>query len=515
MTKQATIMYGIHTAMDTIFLNGKFYLGDRVWSPGLLVGSGGLITKVFSSAAETASYLSSDIQRVDMRGGWILPGFEDAHTHPAGRARTLSELDLREANLGWEEARSRIVEKARVTPENQWIVCHGWNQSTWGKIRQEDLDHISSDHGIFLINISYHGGLLNKKGEALLKEQGVAGEIVDGFVTEELFERAIIATAPDTESYIQSIPLYLQKLTTHGIIAAHDMNVATTQQMEAYAELDEKGLLPIPVIAYLNPRLLEHPSQIMRFLKVRHGNFSIAGVKIFLDGAIGTSTAAVNQPYADGTGRGILRTDFEACAGIVRQAVGLGLPQIAIHCIGDRAIDFAVTIFNRLRKEYARDISLWRFEHFEMPDENAIKTLAEHGGIASMQPNFSWDVENYRTRLGEGVKKINPFRSIMDAHAPLAFGSDDMPSGPLAGIAWAVAKAPFEHQRITLEEAIGAYTAAPATVAGMDRIRGKIAAGYEANFAVLEKNPFAVAPSEIGNISIQATWIKGKRFFTN
>ncbi len=501
--------------MNTLFLNGEFYRGDRAWSPGVLVDSEGLITRVFSSEAEATLYSSPDAQRVNMQGRWILPGFEDAHTHPAGRARTLSELDLREANLGWEEARSRIVEKARVAPENQWIVCHGWNESTWGKIRQEDIDHISSDHGIFLINISYHGGLLNKKGEALLKEQGVAGEIVDGFVTEELFERATVATAPTTASYVKNIPLYQQKLITHGIIAAHDMNVTTMQQVEAYAELDEKGLLPIPVVAYLNPRLMENPSQITRFLKVRHGNFHIAGVKIFLDGAIGTSTAAVNQPYADGTGRGILRTDFDACAGIVRQAVALGLPQIAIHCIGDRAIDFAVMIFNRLRKEYARDISLWRFEHFEMPNERAIKALAEYGGIASMQPNFSWDAENYQKRLGENIKKINPFRSILDAHAPLAFGSDDMPSGPLTGIAWAVGKAPFAHQKITTEEAVSAYTSAPATVAGMGRVRGKIAVGMEANLAVLEKNPLAVAPSEIGNIPIQSVWIKGKRFIAN
>ncbi len=132
-----------------------------------------------------------------------------------------------------------------------------------------------------------------------------------------------------------------------------------------------------------------------------------------------------------------------------------------------------------------------------------------------MQPNFSWDVENYQVRLGEDIKKLNPFREILDRGVSLAFGSDDMPSGPLTGIAWAVAKAPFAHQRITLEEAISAYTAAPATIAGMGRVRGKIAVGMEANFAVLEKNPFTIAPSEIGNISMKTTWIKGKKFLTN
>ena len=496
-----------------LFLNGKFYLGDNSWSPGLLVDADGVIAKIFLNEAEAASYPSQDIQRIDMRGAWILPGFEDAHTHPVGRARTLSELDVRGENIGWEEAQSLIKERVRVTPENRWVVCHGWNESTWGKIRQEDLDRISSDHGIFLINISYHGGLLNKRGEELLKQTGALGETTDGFVTEDLFERATVATAPDVASYMRDIPLYQQKLIARGIIAAHDMNVATIQQMEAYANLDEKNLLPIPAVAYLNPRLLKNPEQIRSFLQVRHGNFRVAGVKIFLDGAIGTSTAAVNQPYADGTGRGVLRTDFEACAKIVRYAAALGLPQIAIHCIGDRAVDFAITVFDRLRKEYARDISLWRFEHFEMPDEKAIRVLADHGGIASMQPNFSWDAENYHKRLGGYIKKINPFRSVLDAGVPLVFGSDDMPSCPIPGLAWATARAPLPEQRISMAEAIKAYTTTPAEIVGMGNRRGKIAPGYEANFAVVKNNLFAISPSEISDTPVMETWIKGQKIF--
>lgn len=499
--------------METIFLNGKFYQGGRTWAPGLLVDADGLIVKIFSSTAEAASYSSPGMRRVDMQGQWILPGFEDAHTHPAGRARTLSELDLRGGNIGWEEARARVEERVRAILPNQWLVCHGWNQSTWGKITQEELDNISAEHGIFLINISYHGGLLNKKGEALLREKGVAGEIADGFVTEEMFECAILATAPDVASYMQSIPLYQQRLIERGIIAAHDMNVGTVQQLEAYRELDDRNLLPIPVVAYLNPRLLEHPRELDRFLKASGRNFRVIGAKIFLDGAIGTSTAAVNRPYADGTGQGVLRMDREACAAIVRQAATLGLPHIAIHCIGDRAIDVAVEIFTQLRREYVRDISLWRFEHFEMPDEVAIKTLAEHGGVASMQPNFSWDAENYRKRLGDDIKKINPFRSILDTNGVLAFGSDDMPSGPIPGLAWAVAKAPIAEERISMEEALRAYTATPAEIVGMGHQRGVIAPGYEANFAVIKNDLFTVPPAEISDIVVAETWIKGKKIF--
>lgn len=499
--------------MDTFFFNGKFYQGDHAWSPGLLVGADGLIAKIFSSEAEAALYSSPDMQRIDMHGNWILPGFEDAHTHPAARARTLVELDLRDIAMGWEEAMARISEKAGITPVNQWIVCHGWNESAWGGITQEELDNISSEHGIFLINISYHGGLLNKKGAALLKETGALEETVDGMVTEDMFERATLATAPGTASYVYGIPLYLRKIIARGITAAHDMNVAAIQQLEAYAELNKKDLLPIPIVVYLNPCLLENPQRLTCFLQAQDGNLHIAGVKIFLDGAIGTSTAAVNKPYTDGTGWGVLRTDITACENIVRKAVALGLRHVALHCIGDRAIDFAVDVFMRLHKEYARDISLWRFEHFEMPDERAIQILAEYGGIASMQPNFSWDAENYQGRLGNDVKKINPFHTILDAGVPLVFGSDDMPSDPILGLAWATARAPMPEQSISTEEALKAYTTTPAQIVGAGNQRGKIASGYEADFVVLKNNPIAVPISEISDASVIETWVKGKKIF--
>lgn len=498
--------------MNNLFLNGMFYVGDERWSPAVLVDENGLITRVFSDAAEAAAYVSSDMQTTDMGGAWVVPGFEDAHTHPAGRARTLAEIDVRGRNLTWEEARTLIRERAQALPPNQWIVCHGWNESAWGKLSQDELDRISGDHGIFLINISYHGGILNAKGEALLTQQGVSADIQDGRVTEDAFERTLAATAPDTAAYMQTIPRYLEKLTARGIVAAHDMHVATLQQLEAYARLDEQGLLAIPILAYINPRLLHEP-EIKKYLSPTTENFRVAGAKIFLDGAIGTSTAAMRESYADGTGRGMLRTDAATARDIVKQAAALGLQHIAIHCIGDRAVDTAITEFETLRAEYVRDIALWRFEHFELPDERAIRVLAAHGSIASMQPNFSWDAENYRTRLGDRIKNINPFRDVLDAGAILAFGSDDMPSGPIPGLAWAVAQPPVPEQGITMPEALAAYTATPAAVAGASERRGKIAVGHEANFAVMSDNLFAVPPPQISAISIVQTWIRGKKVF--
>jgi predicted amidohydrolase YtcJ len=187
----------------------------------------------------------------------------------------------------------------------------------------------------------------------------------------------------------------------------------------------------------------------------------------------------------------------EEIARAVDKAARLELQHIALHCIGDKAIDFAIAMKQRLQKEYPHMV--WRFEHFEMPSKQAIHTLATEGGIAVMQPNFSWDVEHYQDRLGERISLINPFRNIQDAKVQFAFGSDDMPSGPLEGIAWACEKAPLEHQRLRRDEAIDAYTAAPAHI--LQTKRGKIEKGYEANFAVCSSD----------FTKVEETWIEGKK----
>lgn len=479
--------------MQTLFSNGKFYLGRDQWARAVLTGDNGVIADVFVQPPDPLLLKQPDVRQVNLDDNFVFPAFEDAHNHPAARARTLYELDFRNKNVPWEEIKKSIREKTAATPPDHWIVCHGWSETRWGAITRDELDRISSDHGIILVHVSYHGALINKKGIALLKKTGLlfrdSAAEKNGRITEEDFDEAMAATAGTAEQYQHAIPLFTHTLLSQGIIATHDMNVTTFAQLDAYAELART--LPVAVAIYLHPRLLAEPQRLAPYIKNLSGEITITGLKIFLDGAIGTGTAAVTHPYQDATGSGMLRMDFDACALLVKKAVSIGLRHIAMHCIGDRAVDLAVEAYERLQDEYRRDIIMWRFEHFEMPSERAIRILAERGGIASMQPNFNWDVTHYRARLGEDAKLINPLRTLQDAGVAIAFGSDDMPSGPIEGIRWATIEAPFDHQRLTLDESIDAYTITPARIIGTDNAHGKIAKGYEANFAVFAKNPFS------------------------
>lgn len=497
----------IYMTIGKILHNGHFLSPEGEVGNVVIVDQGGMILSVGSNQIK-----GDGAEVVDMRGQWILPTFEDAHNHLAARARTIFEIDLRNTDTSWQDARERIAERARNTEVGQWVACHGWNEAKWGLLGQHDLDEISQEHGIFLINISYHGGLVNTKGAEMLSAAGFpCGK--HGKITEDQFEAVTIATLPDVDGYVAAIPKLQEKLLSLGIGALHDMHVLTVEQLKAFRALEAKDALLFPVILYINPRLLTEP-YVQTYLKECSDAAKLVGLKLFLDGAIGVSTAAINGEYFDGSGSGKLRYTDDECVAYIQAAAALGLSQVAMHCIGDRAIEQACRLFKNLKEKYPQ-ITTWRFEHFEMPSADAIDTLAKYGGIASVQPNFSWDVDNYAPRLGDKKTMVNPLRTMLDSRIMVAFGSDVAPSGPLIGIRWATTKAPHKDERVTLSEALRAYTETPARVAGFDDVRGKIAPGYQANFTVLTANPLNETSWQSDDgIKIAEVWIKGKKMFS-
>lgn len=487
-----------------VLYNGNFYLGNGAWAPALEIGGGGMISNVFAGTGSVSSFAENGI---DMKGAWIFPGFEDAHNHPAMMGRVFNEIDFRSEPPAWEEARNIIREKIASVPEGGWVVVHGWNESRWGKIKQEELNRLSETRGIFLINISYHGGLVNSCGEALLKKAGFGLPLDHGYLNEEGFEEVMILTSPSAEDYRAILLKYQEKLFRLGVVAVHDMDVATLSQLKAYYDLDASGTLIMDAVLYLNPRLFKN-TEIKKFILLPGNRVKIGGVKIFLDGAIGTHTAALTASYCDEDSQGVMRLAPGECEAIVDAAYGLGLRQAAIHCIGDRAVSAAVSIAEKIKKKYPD--MMFRFEHFEMPDDESIRRVAALGGIASMQPNFTWDAGNYRDRMGDRVAVLNPIHKILSFNASLVFGSDDMPSGPIEGIRWATEKAPFPAQKITVEEALRAYTESPAKAVGAGAKRGRIATGYEASFVIMDKNLIDL-PAEC---KVKEAWIRGNKVYS-
>ncbi len=495
-------------SLSKILFNGHFYLGNNQWAESIGTNKEGNIVFVAPSAQAREQYASFSGTRIDMRGRYIYPAFEDAHNHPARRSRTLQEVDLRGQQLTWPEVKGILQEKIAQTPSGQWIVCHGWNQS-WGTVTQHDVNELSEDHGIFIIHISYHGALVNKKGLDFLTGAGIDCKTPDGVLHEDVFERAENITAPNTQTYIDLIRRYQERLVRKGLGAVHDLYVANMAQVEAYHELERSGKLLLDTPIYISTQLLDRAADIKPFISP-HARAPIVGLKLFIDGTIGTRTAAFHDPYCDITGKGMVRLTKESCKQYIKQAANLGLTHVAMHCIGDDGIDHAVDWFQEFQSEFGSAITTWRFEHFEMPTQRAIDIVAKHGGIASMQPNFLWDALHYQEAVGERVKNINPFQPLIQAGVPIIFGSDDVPTGPLEGLAWTCAQAPYPDQKLTVEQAFDFYTSEPARIMKANH-RGQIAIGYNANLVVLDTNIFSGNPTDLTTAEVGQTWIRGEK----
>jgi len=376
-------------------------------------------------------------------------GYTDHHTHPASRCRILTECDARAAST-WDEARSIIAAHIAENPSRDLYVVHGWNQSTWGTPKVADLDALT-DKEIIVINVSYHGAITR-----------------NGIVTEKDYEELAIATLPRFDDLLVAIPKYHAHLSSLGVIAAHDMHLATMDQIDAYLELDRRGEIAIDTTAFVNPRLLDDPRFVSFIASVLSSEasakedanpsprFRIAGLKLFLDGAIGVHTAFVSEPYLDTHDHGMLRHSKDECVALIKKSLALGLATPAIHAIGDAAVSTVLDVYEALKAD-GRDTRGWRIEHCEMVRPGDIPRIAALGAVPVMQPNFHWDLDHYGDRLGDNLRLINPFRPLLDAGVKILFGSDGMPEGPKVGIEYAMNRAKYPEQMITLEEALTAY----------------------------------------------------------
>ncbi|MFW6152869.1 MAG: amidohydrolase, partial [Halobacteriota archaeon] len=315
------------------------------------------------------------------------------------------------------------------------------------------------------------------------------------------------AHAERGESTTDLIRLAQRRALERGVTCVHDM-VRRSGAPRVYRELDRTGELDLRVrLNYWR----DHLDAIDELgLRTNHGSDFVAfgAIKSFSDGAIGGRTAKVSEPFADGEGRGTWVVEPDTLQALVDRADDAG-HQLTIHAIGDEAIG---TVLELLASTDDPRGSRHRIEHVELPTEDHIERFADVGIIASMQPNFlKWADEDglYDSRLGEVRSRAsNPLRSLVDAGVSVAFGSDGMPVGPFIGIHWAV-NARDPRQRLSVDEAIEAYTLGGA-YAGFDEDRlGSIEPGKCADLVILERSPWD-HPDAIDEIEVWRTIVDGE-----
>ncbi|WP_276252606.1 amidohydrolase [Halomontanus rarus] len=475
---------------------------------------------------------------IDCDGEVVLPGFVDAHTHVETLGRYEVHADLADAGSAG-ECVDRLEAQADAEPDREWILGFGYDESDWDDahhLTRTDLDRVSDDRPVVAVRVDMHTASLNSVALERLREELPEEDVetADGEPTGVVVERATDAVwdvvEPDLEETRELLEAAIEYATARGVTGVHDM-VRDSHAPRVYRDLAADGDLPIRVrLNYWSDHL---ESVLETGLVTNAGSefVRVGAIKTFTDGSIGARTAKVSEPYADAADRdgtedgdesrdadtetaadrGQWVVEPEELRSLVDRVDDAGL-QLSIHAIGDEAIEEAVHALESIADpEGARH----RIEHAELATDDQIDRMAAAGLVASMQPNFHrWADEGglYDRRLGaERRTRSNRLRDVLEAGVPLAFGSDCMPLDPLLGVHHAVT-APTDAQRLTVTEALRAYTAGGA-YAGFDEDRlGTLAVGKRADLVVLEESPWERS-NRIDEIDVAMTVVNGDVVF--
>lgn len=519
---------------DTLYINGV------IWTGSMSAGD----AAVLAVTDGTISYVGTDgdsgivaDETVDLQGRFVMPGFVDNHVHFLEGGTALASVDLRDAATP-DEFSKRIVDYANILPAGRWVLTGNWDHELWGGElpRRDWIDSETADTPVFVIRLDGHMALANSAalaiaditastaapvgGEIVRDEAGEPTGILKGNALNLVFS---VIPQPGDDEVLDTFRLAQDHALSLGLTKVHAVsaNETETNMLNAFRLADERGVMMIR--AYVSTPI-EH-WQVTRDVVAASGNgnerLRWGGIKGFVDGSLGATTAWFYEPYVDAPDTsGLPLVEPEKLKTLLSDADAGGL-RISIHAIGDRAIDALIA---NMRDIAGDDIASkrYRIEHFQHPSLAAIHAAAESGIIAAMQPYHAIDDGRWaEERIGpERIRTTYAFRTILDAGVNLTFGSDwpVAPLSPLEGVYAAVTRRTTDganpggwlpEQKITVEEALTAYTTANAYAGFEEDVAGTLEAGKRADFVVLTADPRAVDPVEIRDIRVLATVIDG------
>ncbi len=499
----------------------------------ILISKDGKVTALLTKKDKLPKQLDF---RHDARGATMLPGLIDAHGHVMGLGFQQLTLDLSATN-SLAEAQAAIKAYAAKHPDRRWVVGRGWNQEKWGLGRfptSADLDAAVSDRPVWLERVDGHAGWANSKAMEIAgvtaasksppggrieltggKPIGIfvdaAGELVGKFVP-----------VPRPAERDLALAEAQKKLLSQGITAIADMGT-TIEDWQSYRRAGDDGWLSIRIFGYAagidnmvaiaGPR----PTPWLYDDKLRLG-----GVKLYLDGALGSRGAWLKKPYADAPGQTGLQ--FLASAEIRNLMVRASMDgfQTAIHAIGDAANAEVIDAVEELAQTYPKN-QRWRIEHVQIVDPADLPRLGKNDIISSMQPvHQTSDRTMAEARLGpDRLKGAYAWNSVLKAGGKLAFGSD-VPvesADPFAGLATAMTREdasgqPFggwrPEERVTREQALAGFTTGAAYAAFAEDKVGSLTPGHRADFILIDVDPLLSSPGELRKATVRETWVGGR-----
>ncbi|MEH6661001.1 MAG: amidohydrolase [Parasphingorhabdus sp.] len=472
----------------------------------------------------------------DGKGRTLIPGFFDAHGHVMGMGFGALTLDLSDSKT-LAEALAKIARYAADNPGRPWIIGNGWNQEIWGLGRfpnAAELDAVVPDRPVYLSRVDGHAAWVNG---AAMKAAGVsnASKSPSGGTIEKaggkptgifvdaamgLFDQAI--PTPRAVERDLALAKAQEILLANGVTSIADMGT-TMQDWQSFRRAGDKGQLKIRIISYasgIDDMIAIAGPAPSPWLYDDH--LKLAGVKLYLDGALGSRGALLKQPYADKPGEsGLAMLSSAQLKNKMSRAAMDGF-QTAVHAIGDKANAETLSAIEELQATYKGD-RRWRVEHAQIIDPVDIGRFAATGTIASMQPvHQTSDRLMAEARLGPGrLNGAYAWKSLRDSGAVLAFGTDvpvESPN-PFAGLAGAMTREdaagqPFggwmPAQRLNREQAWYAYTYGAAFAAFAEDRLGTLEPGKRADFLIIDQDIMLATPAQIRQLQVLQTWIAGK-----
>jgi predicted amidohydrolase YtcJ len=485
---------------------------------------------------------------IDLGGHFVMAGFNDAHLHLDDAGQTKLSVDLTGVK-SLDELRQRVEKKVETARAGEWILGAGWDETLWPvktTPTRWDLDEVANGHPVFLGRIDGHIAVANTRalqlGSITLASRDPQGGHIDRNengeptgILRETAQAAVTNVIPKPSHALrrQGIELALADLAEHGVTSAQDFS-PNWENFQIYEELEKEGKLTARISEWLPfDETVEELSRKRDSHPQTDLMLHTGMLKGFMDGSLGSHTAAMLEPYADDPqNSGLPRYDAEKLDAMTKERVLAGF-QIGFHAIGDKGVQMALDAFAVAQKA-ARDAHVkaanggddfrLRVEHCQVTTPMEIGRFKELKVIASMQPShLLTDMRWAQDRLGPMRAATSyAWLAFLNKGVPLAFGTDYPvePVSPFRGLYSATTRKSedgkteyFPAQRLTMDQAIAAYTMGSAFAEFEEKEKGKLVAGMLADFVVLDRDPTASSPEKLLQTKVLRTVVGGKTVY--
>ena len=528
---------------DLLLTNGNFWTGDAA-RPGVqaVAVRGDRIIAVGTNE-DVARLKDANTRVMDLAGKLALPGFIDDHTHFVAGGFQLLSVELRDAKTQAELAR-RIGEQAKKVGPDRWITGGDWDHELWPGAplpTRELIDSVTPNNPVFVSRLDGHMVLVNS---LVLRKAGITratpdppgGTIVRDPRTGEptgvlkdaampLAERLI--PDPSPSEYDEALNAALAEAARVGVTSIDDITL--WPHYPVYQRFRDAGKLTVHVYSRTPLSDWKRQEEMIGRQGVGDDWLRFGGLKAFMDGSLGSTTALFFDPFADARSTSGLMGSDNLPEGKLRdrmlEADRAGM-QCSVHAIGDRANSMVLNYFEEIAQKNGPRDRRFRIEHAQHLSPMDIPKFAKLGVIASMQPYHAIDDGRWaEKRIGhQRALTTYAFRSLLDAGAKVVFGSDwtVAPLSPLLGIYAAVTRETLDgknphgwipEQKITVEEAVRAYTSTGAYAEFAEREKGTLEAGKLADIVVLSQDIFQIAPDDIPKTKVLHTLAGGKLLY--